>query len=321
MGGQRLYGLDALRGIAALCVMLYHLPEYGAPYLFGHSFLAVDFFFMLSGYVMSRTYGQRFGRDLTPTAFLKKRVRRLWPVAAIGMAISLPLLAPYPAEMQLALSLSALLLVPMFWSGYIFPSNPSAWSIVFELFANWLHGKGLWRLKRRALACLAVTAYLCLIPATVYWGNLNLGPLGSTVLPAIPRVVFAYVVGMLIWDRFGDRPPVLLPGWVTLAAMPVLFFLFIGPWFDLVFVAIACPLLLVAGIRCNPPKALVFLGWISYPFYAVQIPVLDLSRAAGLPWQVGPLLAMILAAAIAWVTGRTWRMDRIAVLFRPRAGV
>ena len=320
MDGRRLYGLDALRGIAALCVLLCHLPEYGAPFRFAHGFMAVDFFFMLSGYLMARTYGGRLGKRLGPGAFLKKRLRRLWPVAAIGMAISLPLLASYPSEMQLLLALSALLLIPALGGGYLFPSNASAWSISFELFANWLHGAVLWRLRRRTLAALALACYLCLVPAAFYWENLNLGPLGSTVLPAIPRVVFAYVVGMLIWDRFGDTPPVVLPQAVTLAAMPVLFFFFTGPLFDLAFVALAAPLLLVAGIRCSPPRALVFLGWISYPLYAVQIPVLDLSRGAGLPWQAGALLAVVLATAIAWLAGRSWGAGWVAMRLRLRAG-
>ena len=307
MGERRLYGLDALRGIAALCVLLCHLPEYGAPFRFGHGFMAVDFFFMLSGYLMARTYGGRMEQGLGPTAFLKKRLRRLWSVAAIGMALSLSLLGSYPPQMQLLLALSALLLIPTLWGGYLFPSNASAWSISFELLANWLHGAVLWRLRRRTLAALALACYLCLVPAAFYWGNLNLGPLGATVLPAIPRVLFAYLVGMLVWDRFGDSPPVLLPQAVTLAAMPVLFFVFTGPLFDLAFVALAAPLLLVSSIRCSPPRAFVFLGWISYPLYAVQIPVLDLARKADLPWQAGALLAISLATAIAWLAGRSWR--------------
>ena len=132
--------------------------------------------------------------------------------------------------------------------------------------------------------------------------------------------MFAYLVGMLIWDRFGDTPPVVLPQAVTLAAMPVLFFFFTGPLFDLAFVALAAPLLLVSGIRCSPPRALVFLGWISYPLYAVQIPVLDLSRGVGLPWQAGALLAVVLATAIAWLAGRSWGAGWVAMRLRLRAG-
>ena len=70
----RLLGLDALRGIAAIMVVMFHL---GLPMMGSH--LAVDFFFMLSGFVMARTYDERLQTGaMSPLAFMIKRYRRLW---------------------------------------------------------------------------------------------------------------------------------------------------------------------------------------------------------------------------------------------------
>lgn len=88
----RLAGLDALRGIAALVVVIGHvfLARDGAEH--GRPWIAVDVFFALSGYVTARTYEARLGRDLSAGGFLAARLRRLWPVMAVGALLGFVLL-------------------------------------------------------------------------------------------------------------------------------------------------------------------------------------------------------------------------------------
>lgn len=83
--------LDGLRGVAALIVMWYHVFE-GYAFAgntmienFNHGYLAVDFFFMLSGFVISYAYDDRWGGSFTMKDFFKRRLIRLHPMVIMGL--------------------------------------------------------------------------------------------------------------------------------------------------------------------------------------------------------------------------------------------
>ena len=85
--------LDALRFLAALFIVLYHVAERAPVSLFslspafGRGYLATDFFLMLSGYVLARTYGPRvLGAEVDTLTFLKRRVQRIWPSHLVMLA-------------------------------------------------------------------------------------------------------------------------------------------------------------------------------------------------------------------------------------------
>ena len=83
--------LDALRGVAAIVVLFMHIFEIycGGDYhklIINHGYLAVDFFFMLSGYVMAHAYDDRWDR-MTVLDFCKRRLIRLHPLILLGMAL------------------------------------------------------------------------------------------------------------------------------------------------------------------------------------------------------------------------------------------
>ena len=90
--------LDGLRGVAALLVVVYHVFEGfsfaeltngagdGLIRTFNHGYLAVDFFFMLSGFVISYAYDDRF-RSMSLGSFFKRRLIRLHPMLLIGVLI------------------------------------------------------------------------------------------------------------------------------------------------------------------------------------------------------------------------------------------
>lgn len=86
--------LDGLRGVAALLVVWYHVFEGfqfagNQPFIrfINHGYLAVDFFFMLSGFVMGYAYGDRLGKSLSIAAFFKRRLIRLHPMVIMGSLI------------------------------------------------------------------------------------------------------------------------------------------------------------------------------------------------------------------------------------------
>lgn len=85
---------DLLRFVAALFIMLHHVAERApAPLLdaypvLGRAYLGTDFFLMLSGYVLARTYGDRVLTHSVGTGeFLKRRILRLWPAHLVMLAL------------------------------------------------------------------------------------------------------------------------------------------------------------------------------------------------------------------------------------------
>src|SRR5579863_2770853 len=100
MEKRRFLGLDGLRGICAITVMLGHCELLFRPgVVVCHSYLAVDMFFMLSGFVISASYDRRFEEGLSTRAFLAARLKRLTPVYWGGMVLCTlaALVAPHPS--------------------------------------------------------------------------------------------------------------------------------------------------------------------------------------------------------------------------------
>jgi peptidoglycan/LPS O-acetylase OafA/YrhL len=86
MGESTRYAtLDGLRGIAAIAVVIYHLPI--EPKLVPHGYLAVDFFLMLSGFVLALAYSDKLHSGMSFRSFFLKRAIRLYPIAIVGTAI------------------------------------------------------------------------------------------------------------------------------------------------------------------------------------------------------------------------------------------
>jgi peptidoglycan/LPS O-acetylase OafA/YrhL len=86
--------LDVLRFVAALFIVLYHVAERAPVSLFaihpafGRGYLATDFFLMLSGYVLAKTYGARvLAHGVTTGEFLKRRLLRIWPAHLVMLAL------------------------------------------------------------------------------------------------------------------------------------------------------------------------------------------------------------------------------------------
>jgi peptidoglycan/LPS O-acetylase OafA/YrhL len=82
--------LDGLRGVAALIVVTFHLSEpLGTGHLdilVNHGYLAVDFFFLLSGFVIGYAYDTRWP-TMTVGTFFKRRFERLQPMVVLGMSL------------------------------------------------------------------------------------------------------------------------------------------------------------------------------------------------------------------------------------------
>jgi peptidoglycan/LPS O-acetylase OafA/YrhL len=314
--GERLYGLDALRGMAAVVVVGLHL---GLPIDGAH--LAVDFFFVLSGYVMARTYEDRLRSGATGRwQFLRARYRRLWGWMALGTSVGLGVTlavdgfsASLPAAFGLMLLMLPAVVLPA--TPYLF--NPPLWSVFYELLANAAHALVLSRLGRVPLGLLALACAIGLAETTAQAGFPEAG-LSANHLLVLWRVGLAYVLGILLWRLMGDRSLLRVPFSVALATLPLYVLLvWIRPWdmAPLAFILILAPLMMAGGIGAR-----LEAGWArdlagmagawSFPVYALHYPLMALLQ---LQWGLAAFI--VLGGGLWWwLSHRARRRGRMSRL-------
>lgn len=317
MESQRLGGLDLLRGVAALCVLAFHLDHFfpGVAGLFDRAYLAVDFFFMLSGFVLTRTYHERFSDGLGTREFMRLRLARLWPTIAVGALIGLASVHGQYGNGDLALFLALnLALLPYLAGGVVFPLNGVIWSIFFELIANAVHAAGLSKLRLAGLSWLALAMAGSMLMAATRLeafgaGSWDVGSWQGNFVAGLARVMLSYTMGTIIYLTRGSRASSGVPSWaapVLLVGAIIVGSSFGSTWhFDLVFVVFVCPAVIVTGLAAPAlgERAARVAGDLSFPLYAVHVPVLLIVKNAGLPWYVAPPLAILAAVATLGITG------------------
>lgn len=291
---QRLILLDGLRGIAAISVMGYHFGHiFNVRNIFARGYLFVDFFFLLSGFVLTLALEPRLRKGWPPAAFIRARVIRLWPMAALGaVAGALVMFATRGSgSVEIALTLMlALAMIPLTGIRDLeaFPLNGPQWSLLFELLANIVHAVLLQRLATRALLCLVLLSGLTEAFVIYSWGSNRVGPDALDWYAGLPRVAFAYSLGICfgrLWQtgRFRCEGHWLVP-FALISLVPIALF-FTGDWLsralgDALTVLVAMPALFwLAACRSAPQRTermFSTLGLISFPLYAVHLPVLKL---------------------------------------------
>ncbi len=298
-----------MRGIAAVSIFLLHAQYMLNVFVIKHSYLGVDFFFLLSGFVLSYAYGARLDRGMPSATFLQARFARLYPLYALSFVLSLVPVVMFIRDYHLHTfaqlhntaweTLTGLLLLPSFVGAvWAFPMNIPAWSLFDEAFANLFQ---TFLLRRRS--------NLFLLGSLVVWGALfahgilqrgsaDFGPRNADLLRAVPRVLFSYTMGILLF-RFWSarRGRVKVP-----AIVPCVLFvlvMFVPPaWhltaFDLLIVGVGFPCLLLLGAYAAADgvlhKPAHFLGLLSYPLYILQGPVLTLLTAVQI--RLHPVLTL-----------------------------
>lgn len=300
--------LDGLRGVAALVVICYHIGEaFATSFLdqvVNHGYLAVDFFFMLSGFVIGYAYDDR-RETMGIWAFAKRRLIRLHPMVVMGALLGALMFYAQGcefwkvSEVSIGLLLCAMLLnmllVPA-WDGVevrgfgeIFPLNGPTWSLFFEYIANLLYVLAIRKLSTRWLAMLVFAAGGALLGYAITNENGYLGA-GWTFASygfwgGLLRVMFAFPAGLLLSRVFRKRRVRGAFWWCTLAIVAVAAIPRIGGaahiWangiYDALCVLLVSPLVVWLGASGQTTDALStrvcnFLGDISYPLYIVHYP-------------------------------------------------
>jgi peptidoglycan/LPS O-acetylase OafA/YrhL len=280
--------LDGLRGIAALAVVVFHFMEWirePSKNFIAHGFLAVDFFFCLSGFVIAYAYDNRI-EVLGIKTFFKLRLIRLHPLVLLGSVLGLlgffldPFAneaAAYSSGMIALVFLSSIFLVPFpimeerFFN--LFNFNAPAWSLFWEYVANILYALILRKLSRTILFLLALLAAIGICMIAVRTGNLMGGWAKSNFWDGAVRVAYSFLAGMLVYRSNWIIKNKLGFTGLTVLLLPA-FLIPFGKWNWLTesfAVIIYFPLIVSLGagtILSERVKSICkFSGDISYPLY------------------------------------------------------
>ena len=292
----RLPGLEALRFVAAMCVLLLHTRAvFGGTPVFGRGYLGVDFFLMLDGFLMARVQEPRLADGMNVRQFLTTRYKRLWPMMALGALIGLPLqyLRSHSVTEFAEVSALNLALLPAWWQFFAFPLNIPAWTIFAQLVCEASHVTLLRHLRGRWLWLVCALMLPLMAGLAHHYGSLDLGAKPATLLPGLVRCLFAYLLGMGLARWWGDTPPLPVPPLLGFVAMPLAvagmwFFGLSSRWADLAFVLLICPLMLAGSLFLRRfDRTAGLAGKIGFPLFAWQMPILQGAAYLGLGYWLG----------------------------------
>lgn len=314
--------LDGLRGVAAILVLFYHIFE-GLAFAEGvngagtglittlnHGHIAVDFFFILSGFVISYAYDDRWGK-MSMGGFFKRRLIRLHPMLIMGAIIGFAAFAFVgferwdhtfaPTRWAMTALLLTMFMIPAVpgvpyevrGNGEMFPLNGPGWSLFFEYIGNILYALFIRRLSTKILALLAIA--LGIMHAWFFVCNVSgydMVGVGWTIdeinfWGGLVRMMFPFTMGMLLARTFKPRK-VKGAFWICSTVLVVIFALpYIAPTgetslnslYEVICIAFLFPLLVWIGACGSAGKGFTakanrVLGDISYPLYIVHYPIM-----------------------------------------------
>ncbi len=307
--------LDGLRGVAAITVVCFHIFEaFATSHLdqrINHGYLAVDFFFILSGFVVGYAYDNRWGTMKTKD-FIKRRIIRLHPMVVMGAIIGAVMfyfqgcsvwdVSVIGIGALLISTLLNMLLIPSTTGteirgvGEMFPLNGPSWSLFFEYIGNILYALFIRKLPTKALAVLVFLAGCGLAAFAIF------GPLGDICVGysltdveftgGSLRLLFSFSAGLLLSRIF---KPTNIKGafWICSLAVVALLavpriggaeHLWMNGVYETVCVLVFFPLLVYLGASGKTTDKYTawickFFGDISYPLYMVHYPFIYLYYA------------------------------------------
>lgn len=330
----RFHLLDGLRGLAAFAVILDHVPSATLAALTPGRYLAVDFFFVLSGYVLAHAYGRALADGLSPLAFMRMRFARLYPLYLLGLLLALAVLlaqrlagwTDLPWTEIAVVAGAGFLFLPMppafgWTTGHLYPLNGPAWSLFFELVANLAYALVARFLTPAVLAVLLPVAGIATLVGVINHDTPGPGWLWPHFGAGLSRVAFGFFAGVCLY-RFRER----LAAPAVVWWIPVLIFagMVMVPapdgWrnvFDAAAAIAVAPLVVWLGANAKIPAIYEAfcdrLGRLSFGVYILHVPVMAaLGLAMALAGWLPPfgfahvLLVAGLAAAGAALADRFW---------------
>jgi peptidoglycan/LPS O-acetylase OafA/YrhL len=309
--------LDALRGVASVMVVIMHAFEVfcNGDYhkmIINHGYLAVDFFFMLSGFVMAHAYDDRWD-SMTVWDFLKRRLIRLHPLIILGMVLGallfffqessfFPKIAGTTVREVVIVLLIGVTLIPIppsmdirGWNE-MHPLNGAAWSLFLEYVANILHVFILRRLSKIALSVLVLLAAFAHLHLTTQGpsgdliGGWSLEP--EQLRIGFTRLLLPYMAGMLLRRMVtvkSDKDTFLAASFILILVLSIprlggRDMLWVNGLYESGVILFVFPLVIYLGaigvVKSDAARRFcMFLGDVSYPLYITHFPVMYLFYA------------------------------------------
>ena len=290
---QRFDVLDALRGICALLVALYHFQSNGyisSLPIVKNGWLFVDYFFVLSGFVIAHSYGERLANgDVSIGRFIGLRLGRIYPlhlVVLLGfIALEIVLIVggdlvagfvsreAFTGSREVQPLIQNLFLVQSFGFGDGRGWNVPAWSISAEMWTYLLFAF-IFLANRRVM--LVIAAIIAL--ASFVWIAANSSDLHITFNGGILRCVFGFSIGVLTYHAFIRFGGIGGSAWelLTLTATMVLVSIATSHLTYVVPLFFAATIFVLASQRGVISKALKakplqLLGLASYSIYMIHM--------------------------------------------------
>lgn len=305
--------------MAALLVVWYHVFE-GFQFagnkpvidFINHGYLAVDFFFILSGFVVGYAYDSRWGKTLTLGGFFRRRLIRLQPMVIMGAVIGAAsflisgmerwdgthatLWLTFLAFVCGCLMLPALPGMPreVRGNGEMFPLNGPCWSLFFEYIGNIVYALLIRRLSTRLLAVLSF-ALCCALTWFAVTDQSGYGSIGvgwtvdrTNILGGSLRMLCPFTMGILMSRIFKPMKNVRGAFWTSAALLLAIFHvpyiysegaLSLNGVFEAACIIVVFPLVVwyaASGKTTDEASTRIcrFLGDISYPLYIVHYPIM-----------------------------------------------
>jgi peptidoglycan/LPS O-acetylase OafA/YrhL len=298
-GHNLFYVLDGLRLLASIFVVTRHVPFFGNNDLFPNSYLAVDLFFVLSGFVIVNAYETKLLSGMSFYQFMGIRFIRLYPLYIVGITFGLiSCLLRHDFDGQLPLSTSyvlSLLFIPN-GKSILYPLNGPAWSISLEILINAAYFYSLkFKLPQKIaysfvfLSAAPLLAFIVFIaPTKPDKEALNFGfSIGSLPI-GILRVTFSFFVGVLIcrwfrkfnrFNRFSKKSSI--GSWITVFALAAMLGIqsnLSQSWIVALMAVFAVfPLIVTAGVVFQPGALTAHIfrvgGLASYAVYVLHHPI------------------------------------------------
>jgi len=315
-GKEHFEVLDGLRGSAAFLIVLFHLFNYPFGFrpplhMMHHAYLAVDFFFGLSGFVVAYAYDDRWTR-MTIVQFFRIRLIRLHPMVLLGATLALIgyIFDPFskvmnhtPALMLLLAYITSLLLLPSPPVGgrphETQALNGPAWSLMQEYLGNIAYALVLRRLRSATLGIIFALSGLGLIYTANVKGSLDGGWGYPEIWMAPLRLTVSFVMGLWLY-RVHERIRLPKIGLLMLSILLVICFqmpefskegaLSWNGLYDAACVLFLFPVIILCGAHSNAGRGMIdlckFSGRLSYPLYITHIPFVYV--LAGYAWTRHP---------------------------------
>ena len=315
--------LDGLRGVAAVAVVMRHLPDLFPPWLMPSSHSAVDLFFVLSGFVIAHAYDARLAAGMSSQRFMVLRAIRLYPMFLLAAAVGAPLaiaqgfLLDQPIWYLWAAIPLSLLMIPSPVGPAPFPSVGAAWSLMFEMIANAIFAVA-WRwLSIPVLAAISLIFGSGLVLTSFGFGTTDGGFTWATFAVGLCRVMFAFPLGVLLYRIHAKGLRLWTPPAPLLLAALLLSFQPASLVWQLTATLLVLPLIVFTAAQIEmtgrAARAALFFGLISYPIYLLHPLIIRATKyivrnyAAETSWDIRILAGIVIVIGL---IAASWLIER-----------